>query len=286
MGLFPISPVKRFLDSANSEDVYTGVQLLVSGFFQAMQAQQIYFKYGMHPLAREMMRKYGIPGGKTERFGAGGRLLSSVGDDEEVGGGDERIVVESAETAVETCASRMAKLENIPGVSRGIAFGLGSIPNNPASSWSIVLHRGPLPLVEIELSEMNGFHPPSTFRDVVVQGKFAHVFTGSKFRTSGGGDQLFLMLKRWKLFNHSRGNAGNDSVAAGKLLRNACREVWQKQTGDADALSELSSWNWKRKRFVRKFDQILAEHCGAQNLNAILKKMDTRLESWLAACEQ
>jgi hypothetical protein len=82
--------------------------------------------------------------------------------------------------------------------------------------------------------------------------------------------------------DHSRGNAGNDSVAAGKLLRNACREVWQKQTGDADALSELSSWNWKRKRFVRKFES----NIGAQNLNAILKKMDTRLESWLAACEQ
>ena len=286
MGLFPISPVKRFLDSANREDVYAGVQLLVSGFFQAVQAQQIYFKYGMHPLTREMMRKYGLPGGNTERFGSGGRLLSSVGDDEEMGGGDERTVVEPAETAVETCASRMAKLQNIPGVSRGIAFGLGSIPDSPARSWSIVLHRGPLPLLEIELSDMGGFHPPSTFREVVVQGKFAHVFAGTKFRSSGGGDHLFLMLKRWKLFNQSRGNAGSDAVAAGKLLRNMCREVWQKQAGDPDVLSELSSWNWKRKRFIRKFDEILVEHCGAENLNVILKKMDTRLESWLAAYEQ
>jgi hypothetical protein len=78
----------------------------------------------------------------------------------------------------------------------------------------------------------------------------------------------------------------SDAVAAGKLVRNVRREVWQKQMRDADALCELSNWNWKRKRLVRKFDQMLVDHCGAENLNTILKQMDTRLESWLAACEQ
>jgi hypothetical protein len=286
MGLFLISPVNRFLDSASSEDVYTGVHLLVSGFLQAMQVQQIYFKYGMHPFARELMRKYGIPGAKSERLGAGGKLLASIGDDEEMGCGDERIVVESVEAAVETCAARMARLENIPGVSRGISFGLDGEPNSPKKSWAIVLHRGPLPLLEIELSDCTGFHPPSKFRQAVLQGKFAHVVTGTEFCSTGDGDYLFLMLKRWKLFPHSKGNAGSDAVAAGKLLRNVCRKVWQKQAPNADAVCELSSWNWKRKRFVRKFDQMLVEHCGAENLNTILKQMDTRLESWLAACEQ
>src|ERR1700722_638402 len=46
MGLFPISPAKRFLDSTKPEDIYIACKLLLSGFLQVMKAKTIYFEYG------------------------------------------------------------------------------------------------------------------------------------------------------------------------------------------------------------------------------------------------
>jgi len=285
MGLFSISPAQRFLDSAGSEDVYAGCKQLVFAFFRAMQAQQIYFKYGMHPLSRELMMKHGIPGANTERFGTGGQLLSSIGDDEEMCGGDERILVQSPETAAETCATRMARLKLIPGASRGISFGIETTPDGPAHSWGIVLHRGPLPLLEIELSDLTGFHPPRSFRTAMLESHAAHIISGRNSRTTGRGDYLFLLLKRWRLFPYSKGSGESDSVLVGNSLRRVCHETWQKLADNPEPLCELSNWNWRRKRFVRKFDRALLEEYGADDLDILLKRMGTRLESWLAACE-
>jgi hypothetical protein len=66
-------------------------------------------------------------------------------------------------------------------------------------------------------------------------------------------------------------------------LRKVCREAWQKQAGELDTLVESSAWEWRRRRLVRKFDRALINHAGSDNVDAILKRMDTRLESWLAA---
>jgi hypothetical protein len=72
VGLFSISPVRGFLDGGESGDVYSGTKLLVSEFLRALQAQNIHFKYGMHPLMREMVLK-----------GAWSRAEEqSIGDDE------------------------------------------------------------------------------------------------------------------------------------------------------------------------------------------------------------
>src|SRR5215467_3421886 len=117
MGLVSIAPVQRFLDSAIAEHIYSRATLLVSGFLRAMRAQNIYFEYGMHPLMRELAMKGALDRADSQRFGPGG-LLSSIGDDEEMGGGDKRVVVEPAEAAVETCAIRMSKLRVIPRISR------------------------------------------------------------------------------------------------------------------------------------------------------------------------
>lgn len=72
-------------------------------------------------------------------------------------------------------------------------------------------------------------------------------------------------------------------MAAGRRLRDLCGEVWRDQTADPDRPSDLSSWNWRRKPFVREFDRKLIEHAGRENLDEILKRMGTRIESWLAA---
>lgn len=283
MGLFSISPCKRFLNGATNEHVYAATKALVSGFLHAMQAQEIHFVYGMHPQMRELAQKGAFGGVASQRFGAGG-LLESIGSDEATNQGDHRVVVESWETAGETCASRMSKLQEIAGVSTGISFGIDTEPSGPKTSWSLTFHRGPLPLLEIELSDITGFHPPQSWVDSMVESKAAHVIWGKHSRL-GGGDHLFLMLKRIRLFPYSKGNSSSDAVAAGQRLRRLCGEVWQKLSGGPEALYELSSWNWKRKRFVRRFDKALLEHAGSENLDALLKEMGTRLDSWLPACE-
>src|SRR5215472_2636042 len=267
MGLFSIAPVQRFLDSASSEHVYSGTKLLLSGFLPAMRAQNVYFKYGMHPLMRELMMKGASGRFDSQTIGAGGHLLSSVGDNEEMGGGDERIVVEPLETAVETCAIRMSKLREIPKVSRGISFGIDRKPEGPNSSWSIVLHTGPLPVLQIELSDITGFRPPKQWMDQVVESNCAHVISRKGGSSLGGGDHLFLRLKRYKLFPYSKGNAETEAVTAGQRLRKWCCEAWQEQSGSAESLYKLSSWQWRRRRFVRRFDGTLIQHVGSESLN-------------------
>jgi hypothetical protein len=274
MGLFPISPAKCFLETTKPEDIYVAGKLLLSGFLQVMQARTIYFKYGTHPMMRGM-----IAGSLNQRFGSGGSLLLSADDDDESTSGEPRVVAESVELAVETCATRLAKLLEIPHVSRGISFGIDVEPTGPDTSWTLVLHRGPLPLLEIELSNMPGFHPPGGWEDALINTRCAHVVRS----TMGSGDNVLVLLKRTALFPYSKGNSRFDAVTAGQELRRLCREAWQKQTGSADTLYELSSLTWRRRRFARKFDRILLDHAGSENLNAILKRMDTRLESWLVA---
>ena len=278
MGLFPVSAAKRFLDTDSTEDIYVAAKALFSGFLQVMQAKTIYFKYGMHPIIRDLMMQ-GLHHAGMERFGAGGNLLSSSDDDDESTRGEPRIVSESIDVAIETCATRLAKLPEIPGVSRGISFGIDVEPSGPDTSWNVTLHRGPLPLLEIELSNATGFHPPDGWRDALIDSHCAHVVRFAK----GSGDNVVLALKRTKLFPYSKGSSSVKAMGAGRQLRKLCREAWQKQTGDCDTLHELSFWKWRRKRFVRKFDQGLVDHAGSENLSAILKQMDTRLESWLAA---
>ena len=89
----------------------------------------------------------------------------------------------------------------------------------------LVLHRGPLPLLKIELSSMRGFHPLEGWTDALVSTRCAHV-VGS---TVGSGDNLFVLLKRTALFPYSKGDSRPDTVAAGQQLRKLCRETWQKQ---------------------------------------------------------
>ncbi len=281
MGLFSITPAQRFLDGASSDDVYAATQVLVSGFLHSMQVQTVYFKYGMHPLMRELAKKGGMGAAVAQRFGAGGKLLSSIGGDPESRDGGARIEAEAPDSAVATCAARMARLPVTPGVSQGISFGIDQRPDGPSTNWGLVIHRGPLPILAIELSDATGFKPPKTWLETIIKSKCADVVQSRL----GDGDHLFLMLKRTKLFPYSKGDTNASAVAAGQRLRKYCREAWQEQCEKNDSFHELSSWQWRRRRFVRKFDRMLAEHAGSENLETILKEMGTRIESWLPACE-
>src|SRR5262249_5593531 len=148
-------------------------------------------------------------------------------DDDESTNGEPRVVSTSVDIAVETCASRLAKLPEIPCVSRGISFGIDVEPVSPDTSWHIFLHRGPLPQLEIELSNAPGFHPPDGWREALIKSQCAHVVRFGR----GSGDNVALSLKRTRLFPHSKGSSSVNAVSAGRQLRKFCREAWQKQTG-------------------------------------------------------
>ena len=212
MGLFSISPVRRFLDGGESGDVYSGTKLLVSEFLRALQAQNIHFKYGMHPLMREMVLK-----------GAWSRAEEqSTGDDEALQG-DPRVVIEPLGTAIETCSSRMAQLPEISRISRGISFGIDVQPSGSKTDWNVIFHRGPLPLLD-RIARYHWVPPTSKMVDSIVESKAAHIIS-KRHSYFGGGDHLFLMLKRFKLFPYSKGNSGREVVAEGQRLRRLCREV-------------------------------------------------------------
>lgn len=92
-----------------------------------------------------------------------------------------------------------------------------------------------------------------------------------------------MLLKRTTLFPYSKGNSSSQSVAAGQQLRRLCREAWQQQSGSSETLYKASYWARRRRRFVKEFDRMLLDRVGSEGLSTILKQMDTRLESWLAA---
>ena len=48
-------------------------------------------------------------------------------------------------------------------------------------------------------------------------------------------------------------------------------------------LYQLSSWRWSQRRFVRKFDKLLLDSLGREELAKALKPMGTDLDHWLKA---
>jgi hypothetical protein len=99
----------------------------------------------------------------------------------------------------------------------------------------------------------------------------------------GGADHLYLLLKRQKLFPYSKGESCDGAVEAGQHLRQLCREAWSKQ-GRETGPYKLSSWHWRQKRFIRKFDKMLIREVGSQKVAEVLKTMGTDLDDWLQAC--
>lgn len=189
------------------------------------------------------------------------------------------------EEAVNQCCVRMLEALQPHGVSGGVSFGLDEEADSPKSGWRLWLHRGPLPLLEIELPDRTGFKPPPEWRKSLISSGAAHVICTGGNGYLGSADHLYLLLKRQKLFPYSKGDSGEGAVAAGQHLRLLCGEIWSKQGGEKAGPHKLSSWRWSQKRFVRKFDKMLVTQTGSQELIGILKAMGTDLDQWFQACE-
>ena len=254
------------------EHVQGGARVLLGAFLEAMRTQAVYVGSGMSRRIRALAEAAtGIP-------------VLALGDDAENQTGRPKPNVFPVKVAVEECSARMTQLQELPDASGGISFGMDGEPNSPKRGWSLWLHRGPLPLLEIELSDRNGFKPPPGWQECLLSGGATHVLTdGSGYR--GGADHLYLLLKRQKVFPWSKGDSSEGAVAAGQRLRRLCQEVWSKESGEKAGPYKLSSWRRSQKRFVRNFDKMLIGRIGSQELAGVLKAMGTDLDYWLQACE-
>ena len=269
MGLISISPVRRFLDAASADYVQDGVRVLLSSFLEAMHTQTVYVQSGLSPRIRGIAEAAGVP------------LPAAVGETDPHGGSptiDELPV----EVSIDACAYRMADLPKLPGISGGVSFGLDRPPVSPATSWKLWLHRGPLPLIELELSDRDGFRPSSDWQESVLGRNAAHVLADGNHYV-GSASHLYLLLKRRVLFPYSKGDSSDQAMAAGRHLHQLCQGVWLKRGPGRSGPFKLAYGRGREKDFVRRFDEILISEIGSEEFARILQAMGTSFEPWLDA---
>jgi hypothetical protein len=273
MGLFSQRPASRFLDDASKSSIEEATRILLSNFFDVMRAQTVHLQSGVSPLIEAHLKT---------TTGTSLPELSNAGDRVP---GPLKIEVLPTADAISQCCLRMTQAPQPSGISTGITFGLDKEPNGPSTTWGLWLHRGPLPLLELYISDGTGFKPPRGWAEGLISNEAAHVVWISGKGYVGGADHLYLWLKRQKLFPYSKGESSDGAVVAGQHLRRSCQEVWSKESDEKTGPYKLSSWRWSQKRFVRKFDKILVGQIGSRELAGVLKAMGTNLDDWLQACE-
>jgi hypothetical protein len=271
MGLPGICPVRAFLETEEAVFVESQAQTLLSAFFDAMHAKTVHMSLGLDPEIKALLEHK-----------AGNRLDVSRGY-LDVLTMPVKYEVVPADLAARHGAIRMAELARPLGISTGISFGLDRAPLSPKTSWELILHRGPLPLLELGISDQAGFMPPPGWLETLRRSGAVEILNNGK-RYLGTADNLYLWLKRSHIFPHSKGLANVEAVTAGQHLRQLCREMFPHGQAKSEArLSELSFWRWRQKRFIRTFDKALIKHVGSDKLNAVLKAMGTSPAEWFRA---
>lgn len=273
MGLFSQHPAARFLSDTSRDSVEEGTSALLSGFFDVMDVRAVHLQLGVSPLI-EAHVKAATGMSLAELLQADGREPDPFSTK-----------VFPRGEAVGQCCRRMLQTPQLPSISAGIAFGLDQEPDSPRTTWGLWLHRGPLPVLELCISDGTGFKPPGGWAESLISTEAAHVVWMSGKGYMGRPDYLYLWLKRRKLFPHSKGYSSSTAIEAGQRLRQLCQGVRSERNGWQSGPYKLSSWRWRQKRFVRDFDKMLVGRIGSDELAEILKAMGISPEGWLQACE-
>jgi hypothetical protein len=267
MGIFSQCPARKFIEGITDVPVKEGAQALLTALFSSLGAQTVYLKSG---LSREMRTSIE----KETNSSLSGAFAPTE---------PERIESFSAREAPNIMATRMTHIPMLPGVSCGLSFGLEEAPSGPRTRWGLVLHRGPLLMLEIEIADGNGFKPKSGWAYSMVLSGAAHVCWDCDKGYLGNDDNLYLFLKRARLFPHSKGPSNEIAINAGLRLRQLCREIWSEQAGQGASPSALSSSSWRQKRFIKNFDRMLVDRIGREELAGLLTAMATDSDQWLQA---
>jgi hypothetical protein len=187
------------------------------------------------------------------------------------------------EDAVNRLCHLLVRAPQLPGVSSGVSFAIDK-GKDPKSNWSLLLHRGPLPLLELRTIKGRGFDPPRQWEQVLVASGAVHVAWTNGKEYLGAADSIYLLKRRRKLFPQSKGRSTDDAIKSGLRLRQLCRDVWSEKP-EATKPYRLSSWKRTQKRFMKSFDDLLVRKVGAEELSQVLAAMGTNLPEWLAASD-
>jgi hypothetical protein len=249
------------------DQVESNARILLAAFFEAMGAQTVYLS-STSPAMKATVERL-LPSDVLS-------ALNGWGENQE----KEFL---PAKDAVGVCSARVKDFPQIPNVSGGVSFGINEAPTSPGNRWHVMLHRGPLPLLEIEISDGTHFAPPAGWEEVLINTKSAQVVWTSHKKYLGMPANIYLLRKRQELFPHSKGKSTEDAVKSGLRLRRLCYDTWAQQKNKETDLCELPSRGWKQRRFLRRFDELLLSTVGDKRLNEVLAGMGTDLDKWRQA---
>jgi len=259
MGLFALNPAYRFLTDLSGDLVESEARIFLSGFFEAMGTRAVHLAGPPSTDFIDLIEKAtGIP-------------FDGTSDREEV------LVTEAAARA---CAARLKRCYQVPNVSRGISFGLDEPPISPRNRWHLFLHRGPLPLLSVTITDGSAFRPPRMWEQVLINTGAAHVVWNRKVHC-GTQDNIYLLRKRQQIFPSSTSRSTGEAIEGGVLLRKLCRDIALKN--GQEEVYRLSSWQWAQRRFLRNFDKLLIKQVGTDKLTEIFAAMGIDLNMWLRA---
>jgi hypothetical protein len=188
------------------------------------------------------------------------------------------VTLKTAE-AIGACSRRMAELIPIPNGSRGISFDIKG-DSNTKSDWSLIIHRGPLPILDLTTSIDGGFHPDPGWGASLIEKEIADVYCDGKGHF-GVQHSIYLLLKQQRLFPYSTGKSAPEAVAAGLELRRMCLKISTQESHQKQELYMLYGGSWKKRRFLQQFDSALVDAAGSANLEEVLKTMGTDIDLWL-----
>lgn len=271
MGLISVCPVRTFLETQEAACVESQAEILLSAFFAAMRATHVHMS-----LSAGAVMKAFVESKAQGSFFTSTAYLDALAK-------PVKHEVLPASIAARQGAIRMAQLPQPSRISTGISFGLDQEPVSPRTSWSLMFHRGPLPMLELRLTDQTGFKPPAGWADCLLEKRAVHMVTTTRSHL-GSADHLYLFVKGKAIFPHSRGESSAEAASAGRSLRQFCRELTSGQAATTNRPSRLSFWRWKQKRFVRKFDKALTNHVGGHQLSTVLEAMGTSPTEWFQVC--
>jgi len=248
--------ITRFITSSSEEDARGETHAFLSAIFQSMEVQEV-TRVGIkhtaeeasHTLSRHLVI-YVEPLPMSE-------LLARI---------------QGQDLSVEMCA----------GVRTfGINFNIKQRSN--LSGCTLYYRFGPLPLLELGLLYFADVQSPREWGELLVSSKAVDVIrTQTDWlrlnKRYGAGDRRYLLWKRDKLLGEPK--ATTNALQSGRVLRELCRAVWNKQSNDL-AKKAANIWPGSHVRFIRAFDKALVDEVGFDRLSKLLDSLGTTIDQWL-----
>lgn len=188
------------------------------------------------------------------------------------------------EEAIQRLAAQISSFAIKHQPIQGVTFGINK-DENILSRWDLFLEGGPLPELNISTYHGTHFRPPAHWPETIMATGAVNAFwfEGKGYWGSNQSD-LYLLLKRMALRRFMLlGIPDPAASAAGNELRELCSSIRTNLAQNETGAFKLSRWWWRRKRFVRDFDEALLEKVGAAGMAVILRALGISYQQWISA---